>query len=889
MLRWILVPVFLAMMAFPSWAAKRMTVAQLEQMLGAERAAHKPDIEIARKINETDLSERLTDVTVSRLNRQFASGSLPAMALLLLADRSAFLDPPANELPAMPTPDAATQRQLLEAARRFAVETLPHLPDLLATRTTFSFDDSPQEVTNGGYPQRIGLHLIGSSKAEVSVRNERENPSAQTRTTSSPEQGGLMTWGEFGSTLLIILSDSSQGKTTWSHWEQTPAGTVAVFHYEVPKTASHYEIDTPLQKSEVSSGSKRWAYSGGMAPTTTTAMVRSKPGYQGALWIDPATGTILRVTLVADLKGDSTIERGAILVEYGPVPIADKVVICPVRSLALSSAPATVDATLKGFATEWLNENLFTSYHMFASTSRILNDQATASPLSTPTVATGAHDEHPSPVAEQGSHPEAASTKPVPKAATSSADVAPNVPAAAPVENMETPEPKAPGNTTILQSGAATANVPPPAAPSSATSAASPPQPLPAPVTPASQTETHPSAPSIKLNVNRILVPVVVENKQGRVVGDLMKDDFQVFDDGKRRPISAFTIERRGSVGSRVAMDPEPDHQPATQGDAASQASILPERVTVFLFDDMHLTFEEIALSTKAASKVLGDTLSGSDVAAVVTISGKINSGLTRDRTKLQNAIMSLRPEGINRTDKDDCPKVDYYQADLIENKRDPGALKDVINQIMTVCSPKTPENIAERLADSAAMHSLSAGREDVLETYATLKEIVRRMATLPGQHSLLLVSGGFLPIEEEARYAESQVLDLAMQSNVTINAIDARGLYTASITASDDTRGRSPGQVEEDRRNSMRMAEEAMGELADGTGGTFFHDSNDLEAGFKAITEAPEVVYVLELPLDGVKANGTYHRLKVKVDREGMEVQARRGYFVPKPEKRKE
>jgi VWFA-related protein len=195
---------------------------------------------------------------------------------------------------------------------------------------------------------------------------------------------------------------------------------------------------------------------------------------------------------------------------------------------------------------------------------------------------------------------------------------------------------------------------------------------------------------------------------------------------------------------------------------------------------------------------------------------------------------------------------------------------------------------VAERLADSAAMHSLSVGRQDVLNTYATLKEVVRRMAKLPGQRPLLLVSDGFLPIEEEARYAESQVMDLAVQSDVSINAIDARGLYIGSITASEDTRGRSPGQIEEYRRSSVRVAEQSMGELADGTGGTFFHNNNDLRAGFKAITDAPEVVYMLELPLDGVKANGSYHRLNVKVDKEGMEVQARRGYFMPRPEKRK-
>jgi len=90
-------------------------------------------------------------------------------------------------------------------------------------------------------------------------------------------------------------------------------------------------------------------------------------------------------------------------------------------------------------------------------------------------------------------------------------------------------------------------------------------------------------------------------------------------------------------------------------------------------------------------------------------------------------------------------------------------------------------------------------------------------------------------------------------------------------------------------RAASMKAAENVMAELADGTGGIFFHNSNDLDAGFKALTEAPDVVYVLELSLDNVKPDGSYHRLKVKVDRDGMQVQARRGYVAPKPEKIKQ
>jgi VWFA-related protein len=891
--RWILIAVFLPIMAVPSWAAKRLTVAQFEQMMITDQAAHKPDIEIARKISDVVLSERLTDLELGQLSKQFASGSQPAMALLLLADRSAFLDPPANEVPATPAPDAPTQQQLLEAAKRFAVETLPNLPNLLATRTTFSFDDSPQEVMKGGYLERIGLHLIGSSKTEVSVRNEKENPSTRTGAVSSPTQGGLMTWGEFGSTLLIILSDSGRGKTAWSHWEKTASGVVAVFHYEVPKTESHYEIDTPVEKVQPNGGSNRWARTGGMAAmaaSSTAALVRTKPGYQGSLWIDPASGTILRLTLVAELKGNSTFQRGAILVDYGRVPIADKTVICPVRSLALSTAPATVNANFEGVATEWLNENLFTDYHMFASTSRILNQQSTASALSPTPASASALNDQASPVAGQGSHAEAAPAIPVPEQATTPSSNRPsNAPATAPVAKVESQEQNAPNSATGLLSEQPPAVAPIPAAPSTATSAASQPQPSSTtPLSPPSLAEPQYSAPPIEINVNRILVPVVVRNKQGRTVADLKKDDFQVFDEGKPRSISAFNVEKRGSTGSGAAIGAEPDQRPSTHGNTATQSSILPERITVLLFDDMHLTFADTTYVQKAALHALDGTLNGSDVAAVVTVSGKINSGLTRDRAKLQDAIMSLRPQGIYRTDASDCPKLDYYQADLIENKHDPAALRDAVSQIMTVCNPNSPENLAERLADSAAMHALSLGKQDILATYATLRVILRRMATLPGQRTLLLVSNGFLPIEEEARLAESQLIDLAVTSNVIINAIDARGLYTAATTAGDDLRGRSPGQVAEYRRNSLSIEQEAMGELADGTGGTFFHNNNDLDAGFEAITQAPEVVYMLELPLDGAKANGNYHRLKVKVDREGTTVQTRRGYFMPKPEKPK-
>jgi hypothetical protein len=109
---------------------------------------------------------------------------------------------------------------------------------------------------------------------------------------------------------------------------------------------------------------------------------------------------------------------------------------------------------------------------------------------------------------------------------------------------------------------------------------------------------------------------------------------------------------------------------------------------------------------------------------------------------------------------------------------------------------------------------------------------------------------------------SESQIIDIAAESEVTISSIDARGLYTTSPSVSEQ-QGTDLVYQADIRRRSLEAAENPLSELANGTGGTFFHNSNDLDAGLKSLVDAPEYVYTLELSLDGVKADGDYHRLR--------------------------
>jgi VWFA-related protein len=705
-----------------------------------------------------------------------------------------------------------------------------------------------------------------------------------------------MTWGEFGSALLIILSDSAQGRTTWSHWEQTPAGVMAVFHYEVPKNASHYEIDTSVEEIQTNGESIRWAGNrvrdaGAVSKWNRTIHV--KPDYQGSMWIDPATGTITRVTLIADLKGNPKFERGAVLVEYGAVAIGDKTLICPVRSLALSAAPPTVNATFAGVATEWLNENLFTNYHLFASTSRIVSEEAArAAPaangqnagnapaasnprgetaaaggpsVTTPAVAEQGAPSQVAPVSQQEASPSAALP------ATTTAATSEPVVAGAPEQKPS--EGAVPVETSSVRSPEALAALGPTALPA----------------------DTSNRGVTIRVNVDALLVPVVVLDKQDRAVGDLAAQNFTVFDQGKARPITGFTVVRstiRGKAGQ--------SSESQAQVETAASPTNGQNRFIVFLFDDRHLETSDLARTQQAARQVLDKPLAANEYAAVVSLMG-VNSGITQDRAVLQAAVKNVTVHQSFQHNSRDCPDIDYSSANKILNQHDEtefqiavakvdacsGAVAVVPGSATGIGEIENPTRADQRLALSAARRALAVGEEDARESLNAVATVVRAMSKLSGQRTLILVSPGFLTLSSDAMNFKSQLFDQAAASNVVINTLDARGLYAGNVDASQGGStvflGQLTGQTSQNHLNVMQESENALSEMANGTGGTFFHNNNDLGGGLESLMAPPEVEYLLEISLKDIKPTGTYHALQVKVDRAGVHVEARRGYFAPK------
>jgi hypothetical protein len=74
------------------------------------------------------------------------------------------------------------------------------------------------------------------------------------------------------------------------------------------------------------------------------------------------------------------------------------------------------------------------------------------------------------------------------------------------------------------------------------------------------------------------------------------------------------------------------------------------------------------------------------------------------------------------------------------------------------------------------------------------------------------------------------------------------------------------------------------LAEFADGTGGTFVQNTNDLLGGFKDLATPPEYYYVLGFSPQNLKLDGSYHTLKVTLrNSAGLTAKARRGYYAPR------
>ncbi len=419
--------------------------------------------------------------------------------------------------------------------------------------------------------------------------------------------------------------------------------------------------------------------------------------------------------------------------------------------------------------------------------------------------------------------------------------------------------------------------------------------------TQSAEVSTHEAPLTFKSGFNLVPVPVVVRDSRGNAVGTLGVDDFQLFDNGKPQTISKFTVEKlmREAASKPAAPKPgapAPDKPPV---DGAALVDVnregIPDRFVAYLFDDLHMQQGDLVYTRDAAWRQIQAISDPLQRSAIYTTSGVPMQEFTTDKEKLHAALFRIGGgQALNKlVEQHSCPPMTYYEADQIINRGDTTAV-DIAIQEMALCgggAAKSPVMAVQ----AAAQQGLANGDRDTAAALDVMRAVVMRMAAMLGQRSLVLVSPGFLVLDDR-HDEQTRLIERAIRANVVISALDSRGVYGANMTIPDASQHGGlpmngtpthPASVVEKSilvETEAMMQAEVMEDLAKGTGGTFYHGTNDYDEGIAQTAATPDYIYVLGFsPLD-LKLDGKYHNLKITIKGiRGMELQARKGYYAPK------
>ncbi len=404
---------------------------------------------------------------------------------------------------------------------------------------------------------------------------------------------------------------------------------------------------------------------------------------------------------------------------------------------------------------------------------------------------------------------------------------------------------------------------------------------------------TQTSAPAFQLKVERnlVVVRVIVRDRDGRTKEGLTKGDFLLYDNGKPQAITHFSIEKApGASPASTSSEKSED------GKTVEPSASAPRRFLALFFDDVHLQMSDVMVVRAAAETYLQQSLGPADRVAIYTSSGQVTLDFTSDQEALRRTLGRLLPRPIVPTVAGlACPDISDFQAFLITEQNDARSL-DIATEEGFECNclnlPAEAQTQCrrdqQREAQSRAFEVENATENSSEYSLRGVDEIVRRMASLPGQRSVILVSPGFMTAMQRMRVSE--LVDRALRSNVIVSALDARGLW-ADTTFGDASTApvipiNRPDLVNEKANEHIQgdpWRQEVMSTLARDTGGFFFHNSNDLVAGFREASSLPETSYVLAFSPLNLKRDGRLHTLTVKLAQRGpWTIQARRGYFAP-------
>jgi VWFA-related protein len=238
------------------------------------------------------------------------------------------------------------------------------------------------------------------------------------------------------------------------------------------------------------------------------------------------------------------------------------------------------------------------------------------------------------------------------------------------------------------------------------------------------------SVATFQSGVQLVLVPVVVRDRQGKAVGQLTRDDFQLFDRKKQQRIASFAAVGHASGSANNEKSPATEARPAASASLAAE-SPAPTRFVIYLFDDLNSRVPDMAHVRGMAIQHFHRELAPGDRAAIYTFSGRPALDFTSDRDKLEGALAKVRTRESFAHDETECPGLTYYLADLILNRDDPYAKKGLVQHTMA-CTP-CDEVTAEMIVMAASERRLHVDEPEHRVAFRTLRYAIWRRCKASG------------------------------------------------------------------------------------------------------------------------------------------------------------
>jgi VWFA-related protein len=328
----------------------------------------------------------------------------------------------------------------------------------------------------------------------------------------------------------------------------------------------------------------------------------------------------------------------------------------------------------------------------------------------------------------------------------------------------------------------------------------------------------------IKVTTRLVETTVIVRDAHGPIA-DLTADSFKLFDSGKQQKIAVFRVSKPEPAAPPTSIPPL---LPGVFSNRHAKALARPLRHTMLLIDTLNTPPPDQVFAQRQLLSLL-KTIDIRDPAAIFVLGEKSHflQDFTTDRELLTKAAEAFRPEQ---------------------------------SQKLIVANAPTPRMRGSR--DAAAMASKSAAemrgsanQDRSWETIDAFEQLGEYLARVPGKKSVIWISNGF-PIR--ALREQPDRMRMLDRADIAIYPVYARGLIGSRSTAEID---------------SLKW-------VADETGGRAFYGRNDIGASIQEAMEDSAVTYTLGFYSQHDQADGNFHALKVAVDRPGVEVRHRAGYF---------